>query len=101
MKRSYSLSCLTLVATMTLTLSGFESAYAQQDPVLGANVVIMDCPDMAYETAYETPPEFVRWVLARAERINLIALAERQAMMASVKNDVRSMRAVGTPQTAK
>lgn len=80
MRRSYSLSSLTLSAALALALTGFHGAVAQQRTDIAANVEPMECPEMAYEVAYETSPEFIAWLLTRPERMNEIADADLGAM---------------------
>ena len=71
---------ITLVAAMAFGLIGLQGAVAQQAPDIVANVDAMECPEMAYEVAYETPPEFIEWLLARPEPMSVIADAELGAM---------------------
>jgi len=86
MRQLYSLSNLTLAAAMALALTGLHGAVAQQQTDIAANVDTlanadpMECPEMAFEGAYETSPEFIAWIQARPERMNVIADADLGAV---------------------
>jgi hypothetical protein len=76
-----SLSAITLAAALSLTITATQGASAQQGKAVTAVAPYEECPEMAYEMAYETPREFVAWALARDERIKLIDMAERRSML--------------------
>lgn len=69
--------CLGLAVLMMSAFAGIQSAVAQQvvDTVTKAGE--MECPEMAHETAYETSPEFISWLLERPERMNVLSNAQR------------------------
>jgi len=86
MRRFHSLSNLTLAAAIALALTGLHGAVAQQRTDIAANAYTlanadpMECPEMAFEGAYETSAEFIAWLQARPERMNPIADADLGAM---------------------
>lgn len=68
---------LGLAALMMFAFAGIQSAVAQQVVDTAAKAGETECPEMAYETAYETSPEFIAWLLERPERMNVLSNAQR------------------------
>jgi len=101
MKRVYTSSFLTLAAAAMFALVGTQGAGAQQGAVIKAVATFEECPEMAYEMAYETPREFVGWLLAREDRIKLIDVAERQDMLALIKEIAWLSKAEDGSQTGE
>jgi hypothetical protein len=85
MKHFTSLSAITLAAALSLTIVATQGATAQQGKTVTGVAPYEECPEMAYEVAYETPREFVAWAFARDERIRHIDSAERRSMWAQLE----------------
>jgi hypothetical protein len=70
---------IALAGATTFFLLNVPDVTAQQQIKVADEVSVAECPDTAFEVAYQTSPRFISWLLERPALIAQIAAAEEAA----------------------
>lgn len=74
---------MALAGATALFLLNLPDVIAQQHPKVAPEVSVAECPEIAFEVAYQTSPRFISWLLERPALIAQIAAAEEAAGITS------------------
>lgn len=65
-----------VAAAAVLFLSNLSDGNAEQQSDVPTEASPIECSEMAFEVAYQTPPRFISWLLERPDLIAQIAATE-------------------------